>query len=658
VPSWSILGFEVYIPDLNEIISAVTTPITSLVTSAVAGLSQTVMPVLNGLSSTLGGLASSIVTTVTTIFNDALGFITTTITGVASSLAALGPQILSFFQTTWTQLTTFTGGLWTNISNGLNTVQLTVGGLLEGARVSLLNSLDTVKVSLAQSFTDGLNLVGSSLGGLFAGFGIIDVAESLRAVSNVSGTLWGVLSSLPHVFSPLTPEEARAWVDPFLVNVDAAVGALHVANLIAEGVSLGQVDVSLAEAWKYPATAAAVDLATEFFGMPIREGLMPVFKRYVLASYQPNIPSYADMIRIYVKEAYLSEKWTELPNEFAQNMRELGYPSYWTQRLWGAHWELVSVRDLYEMYHRTLGTRPDIGVTLDVLRTMLKYHDYEPDWRDRLEAITWRTWRIFDLRTAWEMNIIDDAGLESRSVDTGYSPEEAPLVAQTQKMFVLRSEIDNLLKESDNDFIDGFITLEQLKVNYNATPFRPELRDMRVARAKLRHDRDLKKDWASVLRTHALRGSISPETFGEELSKLGMVQDRVSEMVEDVRVRRTALLKVEAVEELKLLPESSYSRAYRVGLIPETTYKVKLAALRYSEDDVALLVSLNAPEKPTPEEIPTLTASELKSAFRVGVLTEDGFRAELARRLYSPEDIDVIVETEKKKIKPAAETPA
>lgn len=546
MPTWNILGYEIYIPDLDEIITAVTTPLTQTITDIEKGMETYISPLFDGINTAIADVVDPITTTITTFFEDPLNLISETVTTFAADLSALGPSLEGFFSTTWTNFSNVAIGLSSQLAVGIEGLELTLSGAVDGVSNTLGPAIDGAVSFMSEAFNDAQNAIGGAMGGLFSGFGVVDIDSVVESASNTVGILTGAIEGLSTHFSPITPDEARAWVDPFISQVTAAVTTLHTANAAAEAISLGQFDISLQEAWKYPNTAAAVSLAADLVAMPIKEGLMPAFKRYILRSYVPNLPLYSDMIEVYVKEGYLPEKWAEIPPEFVQNMKELGYSEYWTNRLWGKHWVLPAVTQLYEMYHRTLGTRPDIGVTLDVLRSMLKYHDFEPKWRDRLEAITWRTWRIFDLRTAWEMNILSDDELVDRSIDTGYNPEEAALVAETQKMFVYRSEIERLLSEADRDFIDGWINETQLRANYDATPFRPELKEMRIARAKLRRDRDAKKEIAAALKQRAIKLDLSLDEYAVELSKLGMVEDRIAIEQEKVRARLLKKPKAEA----------------------------------------------------------------------------------------------------------------
>ncbi|GAJ11760.1 unnamed protein product, partial [marine sediment metagenome] len=241
---------------------------------------------------------------------------------------------------------------------------------------------------------------------------------------------------------------------------------------------------------------------------------------------------YMDLISIYVKEGYLEDHWVELPAEMVANFKELGFNEYWTKRLWGKHWVYPSPTQLYDMLHRTAGTRPEIGVTTEVLRGMLKLHDFEPKWRMPLEAISWRTWRIYDTRTAWEMGIDDDETLFKRLVDQGYEPKDARLLAEVQKMFVLRSEIDGLTREADTDFIDGWISESQLRADYEATPYNPYVIELRISKAKLRRDRELKKDLKAALTDRFKKGDVTETEYTEGLSRLGIVEVQIAAELE------------------------------------------------------------------------------------------------------------------------------
>ena len=674
MPCWNLLGLEICLPSLDDIVNAVVSPITNFVTSALNGLVSTLSPYFTTVINTLAPFFKGVVDAITGFLADPLGSIQNALGSVWGVVSGIWTQISNALGSLWdsisgglnwlgSQISAGLGNLLNSINSGLSSLGSYLSGVFNDAWIAINNgiswmgaeisgALEAAEGAILTAFDGMGNAISGIMGGIFSGFGSIDVNGIIGAASNVLGIAETALVTTMLHHSPIEPNEAVGSVSSFINQVQAAAFALHIANVVAEAVSLGQVDVTLEEAWNYPMTAAAISVAKEFAAMPLLEGLGPAFKRYILASYQPNIPPYQDLIEIYVREGYLESHWVELPAEMVQNFKELGYNEEWTKRLWGKHWVYPSPTQLYEMMHRTAGNFPEIGVTTNVLRDMLKLHDFEPKWRMPLEAISWNTWRIYDIRTGWEMDLLTDEGLVKRLIDTGYEPRDAELLANIQKMFVLRSEIDGLLTESDIDFMNGWISEDQLKADYGATPYNPSIIEMRIAKAKLRQERTDKADLKAALINRYIKGDLYETEFSQELSRLGIQQNRIAIEVTKANATKLKTVKEETTVTNKALTESTYSRSYRLGLIPETEYRSKLAALKYSAEDITLLVELNTPEKPAPEEMPTLTLGELKAAFRVGVLTENELAAELDFRHYGPEDIRVIIDTEKAKIKP------
>lgn len=554
MPCYGLLGIEICVPSVDDIVNAVVAPVTNFITSSLSGLISTLTPYFDTVTNTLSPLFQTVIDAITGFLADPLGSIQTVLgnvwgtleglwTQISGALLDLGNSVSGVFTSLASWITTGLSDLGTSFNMGLTSLggsierfisssSIVLNDAINVAGASISGALESAQTVLMTAFDGMGNAIGGVIGGVFSGFGAVDVDGVLGAHVNIRAILETTIQTLGLTHSPITPGEAAAWTPGFVTQVSGAVTTLHITNVIAESVSLGQIDVSLSEAWKYPNTAAALELATEFVAMPLREGLGPAYKRYILKQYQPNIPPYMDLISIYVKEGYLEDHWLELPAEMVDNFKELGYSEYWTRRLWGKHWVYPSPTQLYEMLHRTAGNFPEIGVTTETLRNMLKLHDFEPKWRGPLEAISWGTWRIYDIRTGWEMGLLSDAELTKRLIDTGYEPADAALLAEIQKMFVLRSEIDRILTEADQDFIEGWIDESQLKADYEATPYNPFVIELRIARAKLRRSRDLKRDIKAALIDRFKKGDLTEGELKLELSRLGIVEEWINTEIE------------------------------------------------------------------------------------------------------------------------------
>jgi hypothetical protein len=674
MPTFNLLGLEIYIPDLDEIIAAVTSPLQQALAAVQTSIVNTLSPLFNVVTSTLSAAISSVTSGISNLFSGSLTWITDKLSAAWDVLSGI-----------WAQISTAMGDLWTSISSGLSALQTaltdTVNGIsnalsgalsaaqtvlssaitsaessisggLAAAGSAISGALETAQTTLMDAFDGMGNAISGTIGGILSGFGSVDLSAVMSSHTGGLGFMASAIVSLGAHHSPITPEDALAWTQPFIDQVTAAATSLHVANIVAEAASLGQIDVTLEEVWDYPQTKAAMALAGELSALPIKEGLEPALKRYILKSYVPNIPDFNSLMSIYVKEGYLEDHWVEMPPEMAQNFAELGYSIEWAQKLWGQHWQYPNPQQLYEMLHRTAGDFPEIGVTEIVLKEMLKLHDYEPKWRGPLEAISWNTWRLLDIRTGWEMGFLDDEAVVKHLIDRGYEPKDARLVADVQKLTVLRSEIDALVTQTIDDYVAGWISEDQLRADLEATPYQKDVIELRVSKAKIQRNRALKKDLKTALENRYLKSDLAEAEFKLELGRLGLTQEWITSEVARIQAQKLKTVKEDTTTTTKALTEAQYSRAYRVGLIPEDQYRKLLQGLKIGQDDIDLLAQLNTPEKPSPEEMPTLTLGELKAAFRVGVIDENEFRSELAFRMYSIGDIDTIVATEKTRIKP------
>jgi len=673
MPCYSLLGLEICIPSLDEIVNMVVTPITNFVTwandgivSAFTTLYNTLANIINSvwgwISEHVNWLWSQLSTYIRTLWgwvSEGLNWLWFQLSG---SLGFLWGSISTGLNWLWSQLSGGLQNLWGYISGGLDSLGAYLTGVFNASVETLNNGITWMGAEISSALEDagktlltafdGMgNAISGAMGGIFSGFGLVDPgaveASTLdwmyhSPIIDVSGSPWWAYKPIGDIKVEtirLANEQRQHWFRGYILS------------LLVEGASLGQIETPSTMLFTEPATKASMDLAGEWFKLPYDIGFTIPAQRYWNSVYTPNIPPYQDVIEIYVREGYREDHWVELPAEMVQNFMELGYSDYWTKRLWGKHWVYPSPTQLYEMLHRSAGNFPEIGVTSDILREMLKLHDFEPKWRMPLEAISWNTWRIYDIRTGWEMGELSDEALVKRLIDTGYEPKDARLLAEVQKMFVLRTEIDGLLSESDMDFIGGWISEDQLTANYAATPYNLGIVEMRVSKAKLRQERADKADLKAALINRYVKGDLSETEFSQELSHLGIQQNRIAIEVTKANATKLKTVREETTVTSKALTESTYSKAYRVGSITEERYRKNLANLKYSPEDIDLLVDLNTPQKPAPEEIATLTLGELKAAFKALILPETELTAELNFRLYTPTDIRTIISTELAKLK-------
>jgi len=237
---------------------------------------------------------------------------------------------------------------------------------------------------------------------------------------------------------PLTPDSEKTdledWAKTGFTNSQTA----WILSIMAETASLGQVDISVGGYTGLPVTRAYYSLIEEVAKAEWLTGRMPYLTRYWLKEYTPLLPGYMDMIGIYVREGYLEDHQVELPSEFAEYMKELGYPDFWTKRLWGKHWVLPGVDHLYEMFHKKI-------IDYETMALMLKFHDFLPEWRDRLIQNAYELIPRVDLRRAYMYGVDGYEDLVEPYEKLGYSPEDAATMDQIAKRFALEAHYSRLL---------------------------------------------------------------------------------------------------------------------------------------------------------------------------------------------------------------------
>jgi len=287
------------------------------------------------------------------------------------------------------------------------------------------------------------------------------------------------------------------------------------------------------------------------------------------------------MISVYVREGYMAEKWVEIPPEFATYMKELGYSEEWTKRLWGQHWVLPGVSLLYEMFHKKI-------IDYETLTAMLKYHDFEPVWRDRLIANAYALIPRVDLRRGYAWGLISGDQLQERYEKLGFSPDDATSMTGIAKRYGLSAYYSRLLS---------------------------------VAAATFR------------------KGQLSGQDFQHMMEVCGLPGE-----AQDLLLRAESMARNAAVtqpgEEPRILSASQVCAAYTKGLLSPSAAKERLVDMGFLEGDADLLLDLAAP-KPQAEAPSTEIVSAASLLYRNGWMSPAEFEGWLRKARLTDEEIAV-----------------
>jgi len=324
----------------------------------------------------------------------------------------------------------------------------------------------------------------------------------------------------------------------------------------------------------------------ESFAHWLKMGAMHTWAIPLLEKLRWQLPGYQDIISIYMREGYLEEKWVEIPSEFIEYMEEQGYGPEWAKRLWGKHWVLPGVNHLYEMFHKKI-------ITADTMAQMLKYHDYEPVWRQRLIDNAYSMIPRVDLRRAYRYGMLKAEGLKERYEWLGFNSSDADIMAGIAE----RTSLDRY-----------YTRLET------------------VARAAYR------------------KGKLSVEGFEAILKQINTPDAAIGLSLEAETLAREAAV-LEPAEEPRSLTAAQILSLYRERILTKDVTLTRLTGLGYTSADAALLLSLSEPRPPAPD-VNTDLVSAAAALYRNGLMGSDEFQGRLRKAGLSKEAIDAKVEAE------------
>ena len=590
MPTFNFLGFEIWIPGIEDLVTFVVTPLVNLLSPVIFAVWDLVRPKLEEMALDLLGVIPGVTSWIGDTTHPILGGIDLALGDTKAGVDVIPGNILGEHEGTRGVIDTGVTSLSLQTATEANLTRTESGLQIQGAQTALGSLFDGGIENVRGDVSAMDQGIAGQIGSQFGGFGRTDPTTALVSVQGQVETWTGRFEGLRTGSSPITPAEAFTRAQTWELWANVAYGGVTVGLIVAEILSLGQVDTTLVELLKIPSLSVWFETAREIARTRDRISILRPLEYYWNQVHTPNIPGYADMIRIYVKEAYLPEKWAELPAEMTEYFKWLGYSEFWVQRLWGAHWVLVPLGQLYDMYHRGL-------ITKEELTTQIKYHDYELIWRDRLIEIAYTLIGRIDLRRGWEAGLIPDDELSKRYEFLGYSPDDAVLMADLHKRFALGAEFSDMSRQAVTDFVDGFIDEETLRANITALGFNPAVVEMRISAAKLRAEREYKREERALLTDLYIKDLIDAASLAASLAKLGYKEKWVSILVDRATVRKARTTQLATAALAKPLTLTLVTRAWKKGLISGPDAVNRLMMLGYSEADSRMILDVYREEE-------------------------------------------------------------
>ena len=404
-----------------------------------------------------------------------------------------------------------------------------------------------------------------------------------------------------------------------------------------------------------------------------------------------QIPGPSDLVRMGVREVFTPEiaerfgQFQDFPPAFGEWMAKQGFTQEWARNFWGAHWDLPSTTQGFEMFHRDVIDQPELELLLRALDVM-------PYWRDRLIDISYRVISRVDVRRMYAEGVFDRGQVLRVYLDLGYRPEDAEdlttfverryppkgsetdaklrdLTAGSIKQAYARRLIDRedaleRLQDLDYSEDDAELTLSIWDFDFFMDPalrsdldpkvlsrsvieraYERRLVDKNRAAAELEELGFIPEDAALLLELVDLRlneqladleidivlnefgvAGISAAQLAGSLSDLNVPQGRIDFLLEREILKRQA--------KTARLSQAQLRIAFTRGELSEAAYRARLDAMGYNDADVDLLV-LRAGG--------SLTLGQVRSALKSGLISESEFLARVQALGYSREDAELLL---------------
>lgn len=337
-----------------------------------------------------------------------------------------------------------------------------------------------------------------------------------------------------------------------------------------------------------------------------------------------EIPGSSDLIRFAVREAFdpatiqRFDYHKEFPREIIPWMEKQGYGQdtgiprpagatdnlgnplngncTWSDLYWYSHWELPSLTQGYEMYHRLYsnsryGPAPNVvgGNTFDGidLEALQKAQDIPNYWRQRLQSISFHPLTRVDTKRMFESNVIDKARVYHTMREGGYNDRDANDLAdwfELEKIKKLKAPPKKVASEYVCSHLHmGTIDEPEARRILGLAEYTIAETNDFIAKCDLTRRSKTIQIGLGALKNSYIQGGLSQTELTIELQNLG-----VSAVMVQNYITRWNLLKS---FKYKLISAGQIAKAYNDYLITDSDVITKLSNLGYPKDEVYLILN-------------------------------------------------------------------
>jgi len=306
-------------------------------------------------------------------------------------------------------------------------------------------------------------------------------------------------------------------------------------------------------------------------------------------------PKPDDLVRFAVREVFtpaVASKYglnEDLPDEFLEASAKAGLSDSFAKQYWAAHWELPSVYQGFDMFHREIIDAPDLDLLLKTLDVM-------PYWREKLRKMSYNLVTRVDIRRLYKTRVYSETQVYDAYLHIGYSPEDAKsltlfTVQEYSPVDDERQELPNLVNVPEKGYVPsksmvmsaydkGLLDRETVISQLGDLGYPPDASDLLVQIADDNLKQELIDLEADSITDNFRMGYLTEIDYKQELTALG-VPSRYLELT----VHREL---AQAKKRVKHPSKSDLDSWIKKYIITPEVYTGRMLSYGYEEADINL----------------------------------------------------------------------
>lgn len=463
--------------------------------------------------------------------------------------------------------------------------------------------------------------------------------------------------------SPMTDADAKDMATGIATTVAGGSIALWLAHAAAEAASLGQYEALRDFDDMVIAKLGLGAFGAKILSIPLERGLFKPTEYFYNTLLTPEIPAYADLINMVVKEVLPIE-------DFNKQMGRLGYSKDWATKIWDAHFIPPTRTELLRAFWRG-------KISAEALTKLELLVDLDPRFRyvngetgavplsleegERGDFDIWEDLRYVDpsreeIRYMFETGQIETEDEYSSYLQRlGYRDEDLERLTKYGMQFQERFFRRRYLIALAQGFRLGTVSESDLKDGFKSAHYTEAVADWVIKAEEVRKDfrGDSREREATLARALSwyVGGYIEESDLRERLEGLGYAETEIELFIDESNAKIEAK---EVKEEPKI---SEFTRAqldtlYKDGVLNLEDYTARMLDLGWKQEAITEWIQTfeEAIEEAESREV---TTSRVLNWFKKDVLDEAETRERLTALKWGLNDVDnYILEAELGKIEP------